>query len=155
MNVSQHVWSTLWAVSQNAAVANSRAAGITGDNPVAIEGYYTGAIVAVTITTGSAATTLIALRIYGSDNVNGFPPAGDPNNEALATWTPGAVQAINTGILRTFQIKSRDAGGAGAAFSAPIIPKFLLLEYSTGVGGDTLAFNVDMTALGFVPDGTA
>jgi len=151
-------WRTLWTVStvtQN--LLNERAAGIVSlgfatNNPIQLNQYFTNSLFSLHV---SAITTLqlVSVRVYGADDVNGFPPPATPA-EALWQYDQVPVLAANQGILRLPMAKRQDGAPAGgAADQVFLLPNFLLLEYSTGAGASaTLTFVIEMGAVGDVPD---
>lgn len=133
----------LWSVTQTANVTNERAAGITGQNPRAINEAYTVGYFTIRVTAKNN-LPLAGVRIYGAIDSNGFPGVGVGTEALIATITD---LAINTGIVRAPAMKDSD----GAAPGRPIIiPPLLMLEYDTGAAGasPTITFVIEACLIG-------
>lgn len=139
----------LWTVTQAGTVANERVAGITGLNPYRINEFYSAALFHFRVT-AKGATVLNGIRIYGAvDVASHFPTAGSAAEVLLSTATD---IALNEGMLRSPAMHSVDAD---TKFVAGVIPRFLLLEYSTTSAGGSITFTVDAVFLGPMIGGVA
>jgi hypothetical protein len=138
----------LWSVTQAGVVANERAAGITGANPFKIDEFYVSALFHIRVT-AKAGSTLGGVRIYGAvDVASGFPTPGLAAEVLCSTATN---INLNEGLLRVPALHAVDAD---TKFPCQIVPRFLLLEYDTTVGGG-ITFIVDATFIGPVIGGRA
>lgn len=138
----------LWGVEQTVNLANERAAGIVGQNPIEMPSDHLGCAFTLNVQTKTA-ITLSDVRIYGRyGGITGFPPPGTPA-EALCIWA--ATPGVNQGFSRVPTLPS----AGGDRFVIPMVPRFLLLEYTTsGAGGGAIVrFSIIMTAWGLPQTG--
>jgi len=128
----------LWAVTSTVTRTNERVNDITGPNPITVNDFYTVAYFSIRVTAKNN-LPLAGVRVYGADDtVAGFPAAGVVGEALLTTATD---LALNTGIVRAPAMHQVDGDVPGRPI---VIPKFLLLEFSTGApgAGPTITFEV-------------
>lgn len=131
----------LWSVTTAAAVTNERVAGITGANPLEVNEYFTGAIFQFRVT-AKAALVIGAIRVYGAvDVAAGFPPAGTAAEVLVSSVTD---IANGEGLIRVPALHAVDAD---TKFPMQVLPRFLLLEYTT-TGAGSVTFVVDASFIG-------
>ena len=126
----------LWSVTQTVQVTNTRTLGISGNNPVRIDPFYTVAYFQIRVLANTQ-IALSALRIYGDTGMSiaggeanpRFPTAGSTVEALVATTT--AVIAPS-GLLRAPGMHRVDADGRQVNIP---VPQFLILEYSSGPAG--------------------
>ena len=135
----------LFTVIQTAAVTNERTLGITPGNPLQINPNLTLATFQVRVI-AKTNITLGAVRLYGALGTPGaaapiyFPPPGS-STEAL--WTTGTNIAANEGLIRNAIALESDAG---TKQTIPILPNWLLLEYTTSAPGAGPSINFQVWA---------
>jgi hypothetical protein len=133
----------LWSVTSTVTRTNERVNDITGLNPKTINDFYSLAYFSIRVT-GKLNLPLVGVRVYGSDDPNGFPAAGTVG-EALVTTATDI--GLNQGLVRAPAMHQVDGDVPGRPI---VIPKLLLLEFSTGAPGatPTITFQVLASFLG-------
>lgn len=127
----------LWSVTSTVQRTNERVSDITGPQPTLIDEFYSVGYFAIRVT-GKNNLALNAVNIYGAEDANGFPPAGTPTQALVSTITD---IALNQGIVRAPAMHAADGDVPGRPI---LLPRRLLLEFSTGVpgGAPTITFLV-------------
>ena len=136
----------LWTIVSTAAAANERVVGITGDNPLRIKPYYTGAVFFVAVTAKNN-YTLTRVGVGGSmDGVRLAPPGLD---DMLFTMTRNLL--LDQGVVRAPSIFSNPTIMPGAV---TLLPEFLFVEYSGTVGASpTITIEVRAAFIADAPFG--
>lgn len=128
----------LWTVTQTAAVANERVLGITGDNPIQLKPYYTGAVISMAVTAKNN-ITLGRIALLGSVDGVRFAPPGTA--DALCTTArnllPGEAH------MRSAFIFSEDLLTQG---NGQLLPEFWMLEYTTSAPGASPTITLEIRA---------
>jgi hypothetical protein len=131
----------LWQITTSGTVTNDRATGITTPNPITINEYYTNAYFAIRVT-AKAGGTITRINIYGASSTLGFPPAGT-NAEVLCSTVTDI--ALNAGIVRVPAMHTDDADTRQRLL---VLPRVLLLEYTTVFAVGAIVIVVDLCAVG-------
>jgi hypothetical protein len=149
----------LWSISRvgGGALVNERVANIVvSPNPLEVNGWWERASFGFLSHTANGAT-VTSVRIYGSwglgagSVVAGFPPPGTAA-EAICSIVPAAPLAAGEGLVRPIGL---NVATGGTVLPMPLLPRFLLLEYTMAAGGaGTTIFHVWLAAEGPQIDGS-
>jgi hypothetical protein len=149
----------IWDVVAPSSKLNERVVGITGPNPFdSGRESWVNAMFHARLLSTVGGTTVSGLRIYGSMMPSHFPPLGF-GWESLCHWRTLFVSSPVKGFARTPTVSSEDfdkgeAPGLIPAFPMQILPRYLLLEYSTNNIGTSVRFQVRSQILGLEIEAT-
>lgn len=151
MSGAVYVPKRLWTVTQVGAVTNERAAGISR-NPLPVPSGFTGAAFTFLVTAKNN-LTLGNITVYGAigDELTAPSAFPGPGLTALSLAYTNSNLAAGTGLTHAAKMEPGEAGDAlNIYLLAPVLPNWLLLEYTTSApgAGPTITFEVWLLAVG-------